>query len=95
MMQKDRDCRRVLRLEVAVNELADHKRRLLETNNIRTEVCLPLERATEPLRAARITSLSKDELYNLQIDDDFFDPINPRNEAAALAMLLEKLGRHV
>lgn len=59
MMQKDRDCRRVLRLEVAVNELADHKRRLLETNNIRTEVCLPLERATEPLRAARITSLSK------------------------------------
>lgn len=57
-MENDRVCRRVLRFEVAVNDLADHKRRLLEANQVRTELTLPLESAVEPLRAARITSLS-------------------------------------
>lgn len=40
------------------------------------------------------TGTVQDELYNLQIDETFLDPINPRNEAAALAMLLGLLGRH-
>ena len=117
-MEKENEWRGVLRLEVTVNDLADHKRRLLEASNVRTEFNLPLECAVEPLRAARITSLSKvgccmsaflvsvpvlarqptctaqDELHTLQTDDDFLRPINPRNEAAALAILLGKLGRH-
>lgn len=121
-LEEDRDCGRVLRLEVAPNGLADHKRRLLAANNVRTDFDLPVDCAVELMRAARITSLSKvgccmsafllsvpglasqplalvsstvqDELCNLQTHEDFLRPINPRNEAAALAMLLGKLGRH-
>ena len=116
----DRDCRPVLKLEVAPNDLAEQKYRLLEKNGVRASYGLPLKRAEQVLKAARIVSLSKvgccapaalrflhsmlpcplvqrgtvqDEIYNLQTDELFTESISPRNEAAALAMLLDQLGR--
>lgn len=58
-LEKDPDCHRVLKLEVAPNDLANHKRRLLQANNVRVEYNLPLDFADELVKAARIMSLSK------------------------------------
>ena len=54
-----RECRPVLKLEIAPNNLAEHKRRLLQKNGVCIEHELPIQRAIEVLRAARIVSLSK------------------------------------
>lgn len=54
-----RDHRRVLILEIAHNDLAEHKRRLLQQNGVCAEYDLPLKRAVEVLKAARIVCMSE------------------------------------
>ena len=54
-----RQYRPVLKLETAPNDLAEHKRRLLQKNGVCVEHNLPLQRAVDALKAARIISLSK------------------------------------
>ena len=53
------DCRPVLKLQIAPDDLAEQKRRLLQKNGVCGEHDLPLQRPVEVLKAARIISLSK------------------------------------
>ena len=54
-----RDHRPLLKLEIAPDDLAEHKRRLLRQNGACAEYDLPLKHVVEVLQAARIVSLSK------------------------------------
>lgn len=54
-----RDHRPLLKLEIAPDDLAEHKRRLLGQNGACAEYDMPLKHVVEVLQAARIVSLSK------------------------------------
>lgn len=61
------DCRPVLKLEIAPDDLAEHKRRLLQKNGVCAVHGLPLQRAVEVLIAGRIITLSKVDASCLQV----------------------------
>lgn len=74
----------------------DQKRAVLRRAGLSLELRLAAAEAGDAavhrwLSAARVACLDGDELYHLEDDDSLQQQVSPRNEAAALALLLETL----
>ncbi|DBA78746.1 TPA: hypothetical protein ACH3X1_008655 [Trebouxia sp. C0004] len=83
----------MLSLKIVSDPLAKRKRALLRLNHLRLDHDFSHVNPDQLLRAARVVSLSEEELYFLQPDDDFLTPVNPRNEAAALSLVFDQLNK--
>ncbi|KAL0018977.1 hypothetical protein WJX79_002006 [Trebouxia sp. C0005] len=83
----------MISLRIMSDPLAKRKRALLRLNQLTLDHESLCADPDQLLRAARVVSLSKDELYFLQPKDDFLRPLNPRNEAAALSLVIDQLNK--
>lgn len=66
-------------------------RDLLKTTSRTFDLSDPIHSLDDTLTAARIFCLSVDELYFLDKAEDLREPLNHRNEAAALSLIQQRL----